>query len=202
MNLTRRKTLQFFCAAVAVAAVPAAVVAAAPEIVPEVVKRPPAWAVGTPDGWDWDVIYAETEEQAKKIWLEEKVGYSECGCSEIDQSKYQWYRERYHQDMQCEVCDNSGIEASRQPTWDDQDVKTGDHNWFAVGFGTHCGRCGSETYRDDGGHIVEGEVVCGECMELADWDIVDPDEAEELREIHGRDCTCSDSRYHSSRIRT
>lgn len=132
----------------------------------------PAWSVGTPGEWDWQVIKAATEHEAKIAWLSDMHSIEPCekcaghpveGC-ECEAAEYM-----------------SGIDADRRPEWDGKTVVAGDATWFSAGLGAYCGRCGSEAFRDDGGRAVKAEVVCEDCMTIEDWDVVNPERAAEMR---------------------
>jgi hypothetical protein len=166
-EITRRDALALAGAAVLAAAIPPAEAAIAPTAPPL-----PAWAVGTPGEWNWQAVEALTEHEAKLAWIRDQYQIEECedGCGGSDE-------------CDCEFCDHlRSLEADRKPKWDGKSVTAGDTTWFASGLGAYCDRCSYETSRDECGHVVNNEVVCEQCMTLADWDIVDPEHAAELRE--------------------
>ena len=171
---------QFICTAVAAAAMPLPVplaIKAAPAASPLL----PAWTVGTPGEWDWQVVRAKTNEDAVTAWAEESGYYKGEDCSDGP-------------DCECDFCwQTAGVDADRQERWDNIDVTAGDEHWFKAGMGSNCKRCGYETFQEEGGRFVAGAVVrgdcmtfgaviCGDCMTLADWEIVDPERAAELRD--------------------
>ena len=164
MNHLSRREMLIGAAAVAVAAnIPAAI--AAPSVPAEVL---PAWVVGTAGEFDWQHVTGRTAEEAIHNFLCERIGGD--GCEEGNEP-----------DCDCEWCSTiGGLEVERKPMWDGKDdVTPGD--WLRSGTGHICSRCSYETFREEGGHGVGDEAVCAECMELADWDIVDPEHAAELR---------------------
>jgi hypothetical protein len=167
-----RRALLLGTSAVAVAAVlPVAPVVQA--VAKPVAPPLPTWIVGTPGEGDHYVIRALTYEDAVRFrcepcWYaddpdpEEGVGGPDCEC--------------------CDCTSNRGYEATRVQAWDGRrkDSITGG-DWVEAGFQADCSRCGYEATRDDNGRSIGGEAVCGDCMTLADWDIVDPEYAAELR---------------------
>jgi hypothetical protein len=161
-ELSRRELLIGAVAVAAVANIPALQALAAPA------EALPAWVVGTPGEFDWQHVTGRTAEDAIRNFVCEQVGGD--GCEEGGEP-----------DCDCEWCYTiGGLEAERKPMWDGKrDVTPGD--WLRSGTGHVCSRCGYETFREEGGHGVGDEAVCAECMELADWDIVDPEHAAELR---------------------
>ena len=83
----------------------------------------------------------------------------------------------------CGACTaRDGYEATRTSAWDgrpEESITAGD--WIAEGFDACCDRCGHECSQDGGARSVNGVAVCEDCLTLADWDIVDPDLAAEMR---------------------
>lgn len=128
----------------------------------------PAWIVGTDGDWNWSVIRMPTESEAIAFWKEDHFGFV-CDCPENEPDT-------------CDGC-NCGHEAERMPKWDDIDVRAGDATWFKAGMGANCSRCWEESFYDNGDHAVGNIVVCQGCMTLADWEIIDPEYAAELRVI-------------------
>ena len=132
--------------------------------------RLPAWMVGTPDEYDWQVIRAATEEEAIAEWLDD-VGI-ECECGEVLDSGEVIGPE------DCYRCSHS-VEAERSTYFDDIDnPKAGD--WLRAGMGAHCSRCDEEVHVEAGGHAIGDEAVCEDCMTLEDWRIADPARAAEM----------------------
>lgn len=155
----------------------AAVVAASslPTIVPIVeastpAKVIPAWVVGSDGEFNWQHIIAKTEREALRMFAQE------CGDYE-DDCEHDSYEEG------CDCCMAIGsYDAERKPMWDGKrygDITPGD--WLRSGSGHVCSRCGYETFREEDGHAIGDEAVCPDCMTLADWDIVDPERAAEMR---------------------
>lgn len=133
----------------------------------------PAWVVGTPGEFDWQHIIAKTEDQARRFFAAEVIG-GDPACEEGGLP-----------DCECDFCEKLGqVEAERKPMWDGKpynSITPGD--WLRSGTGHICSRCSYETFREEGGHGVGNEAVCEECMTLADWEIVDPEHAAELRAL-------------------
>lgn len=129
----------------------------------------PAWIVGSPDEFDWQLVRAATSDDALRERVTDYTGMSAC---EPD---------RLEDECQCEFCYYTrAFEVERVPSFDAIAEPTpGD--WIRSGSGHACSRCSYETFRDADGHGVGDEAVCEECMTLADWDIVDPEYAAELR---------------------
>lgn len=164
---SRRNFLALSGAAIAASVVPFTA-AAAP--VAAVVKAPlPTWIVGTPGEWDHEIIRAATREAAICFRAEE------CDADEDDEPPEGGF---------CECCactDAAGYEATRVPQWDGRPVKAiSSGDWLDVEFCANCERCGYETDHEYG-HSVSGKAICEDCMTLADWDIVDPERAAEMR---------------------
>ena len=136
-----------------------------------------AWVVGTPGEWDHQMIRASSFESAQRFWINETTGLTGCERSG-DPSQ--------DEECDCAFCIQSP-EATRVPAWDDKtpDTITGP-DWLAVGFETTCARCGMETGCDNG-DVVGRDVVCHDCMTLADWWIVDPEAAAEKEVEQGPD---------------
>jgi hypothetical protein len=163
-NLSRREVLIGAAAVAAAANIPALPTMAAPaEIMP-------AWVVGSEGEFNWQHIVARTEREARRFFAQEVGDYEE----DCDHAAYQDY---------CGCCEAiAQYDAERKPMWDGKgynEITPGD--WLRSGTGHVCSRCSYETFPQEGGHGVGDEAVCEECMELADWDIVDPAHAAELR---------------------
>jgi hypothetical protein len=155
--MNRREVLLGAAALAAAAQLPTAAVA----------KQPlPAWAVGTPGEFNWQRIIAKTAEEAEGIFRNENCEF-EC-----------------EEDAPCGECDGCTMEviAERKPVWDGI-VNPTPADWLRAGSGTFCSRCSYETFPEENGHPVVDEAVCEDCMTLADWDIVDPARAAELRAV-------------------
>lgn len=160
-DISRREVLLGAIAVTAAAALPTipAPAAMAPEALP-------AWAVGTPGEFNFQHIVAKTAEEAEKIFRAE-------WCDDSCEGE---------EDAPCGACDACCLEvnATRVEIWDGKkDTTSGD--WLEAGMGTYCARCSYECFADNGAKPVNGEAVCEECMTLADWDIIDPEHAAELR---------------------
>lgn len=168
MSELNRREMLVGAAAVAIAAnIPALPSVSAP---PEII---PAWVVGTPGEFDWQHIIAKTEDQARRFFAAEVIG-GDPACEEGALPDCE---------CECNFCEKlAQVEAERKPMWDGKpyySITPGD--WLRSGTAHICSRCSYETFREEGGHGVGDEAVCEECMELADWDIVDPERAAEIR---------------------
>ena len=163
-DISRRDVLVGTAAIVAVANLPTIPMQATP------VEVLPAWVVGSEGEFNWQHIIARTEREAKKFFAQECGDY-EDDCDHAD------YTEG------CDCCEAiAAYDAERKPMWDGvpyDSITPGD--WLRSGTGHVCSRCSYETFPQEGGHGVGKEAVCEECMELADWDIVDPERAAEIR---------------------
>jgi hypothetical protein len=164
MTVSRREALLLGASAVAMAALP--VTRVAPSAVAAPTAPMPAWAVGTPGEFNFQHIIARTAVEAERIFRSEYCtdsceGEEECPCGD------------------CDFCCLEVV-ADRVVVWDGKEY-VGSADWFEAGMGTHCARCGYETFPDTG-YIVTGDVVCEDCMRLPDWDIVDPQRAADMRE--------------------
>lgn len=137
----------------------------------------PSWAVGTPGEDNWKVIQAATAELAKRAWVSDHYGAQMAeNCNEDGNCP---------ESTCCEFCyqlNGFDLDAERHEEWDGKAVEAGDATWFASGLGAYCTRCDFETCPDSGGHLVEKEIVCDDCMTIADWWIVDPETARDLAE--------------------
>jgi len=169
-GISRRQALTLgLGAAAAVAVAPAAVAALS---APAPLVSGTAWAVGTPGEFNFQAIFAATEEEAIAGWLAEYGVAGEC-----EQGGPAGVKE----DCDCEACYYAReLEPARMPEWDGKsEVSSGD--WISVGWGAHCSRCGEECFGDDGARSVAGKAVCGDCVTLADLDLVDPAAAADRR---------------------
>jgi hypothetical protein len=166
-NLSRREVFIGAAAVVAAASIPAISAIPAAAAPAELI---PAWVVGSEGEFNWQHVVARTERQALRFFAQE------CGDYEEDCDHDS------HQD-DCDCCDAiASYTAERKPMWDGKregEITPGD--WLRSGTGHVCSRCSYETFPEEGGHGVGNEAVCEECMELADWDIVDPERAAEIR---------------------
>jgi hypothetical protein len=130
----------------------------------------PVWLVGTPGEYNWQAVRALTEVEARLRWVCDFVGDDKCDDGGEPKD-----------DCDCDFCCNfRDVDAQRYPQLDAKDTIT-PADWLKVGVGHVCSRCGEEAGPDDA-HAVGAEAVCEYCMKLADWDIVDPERAAEIRE--------------------
>ncbi|WP_345820409.1 hypothetical protein ABC766_00060 [Methylobacterium fujisawaense] len=168
--LSRRSFLAAAGAAATVAGLPAgASVPVAP--VAKAVKPPlPTWIVGTPGEWDHEIIRAASREAAVLMRCDDCEGADDEDFAGPD-------------GCECEPClARSGYEATRVPEWDGRpESSIGSGDWLDRGSEAICSRCDYETAKEMGGWNINGKAVCEDCMTLADWDIVDPERAAELR---------------------
>jgi hypothetical protein len=145
IQMSRRSFLGSFAG---VAALPlAAAVKAAPlgsasaaEIIASAPPLPPMWAAGTPGDFDWQPISADTAEEAFAKW---------CDHSGMSLDKRPPF---------------SNEAVRRMPLWDGrtpEQVRPAD--WIEGGLGHRCQRCDCEAMADSA-TVLEGEVVCRECM--------------------------------------
>lgn len=166
-DINRRQALSLGFAAATMAVLPASAKLAPIEAIAPAAPTP-SWIVGTPGEYDWQHIVAKTEFEARRIFVQEWKCYGEhCQHSE------------YQED--CEFCETlHSSEVQRMEAWDGHnEVSSAD--WLKQGLGTLCDRCANECHRDCGAHIVGSDAVCEDCMTLADWDLVDPTTAAEMR---------------------
>jgi hypothetical protein len=164
----RRAFLQSVAASAVVVVIPSVPAIAVPTAGANVPKNV-AWAVGTWGERDWTDIFAPDEATAKRFWAEEQFGDCECGKPGDDDEGY--------------VCDGCSVDLGvrRIPEWDNE-RPTKNIDWLNAGIGTICDRCSDEVDPECDGHVVGNEAVCSHCMELADWEIISPQRAAELRE--------------------
>ncbi|KQP31411.1 hypothetical protein [Methylobacterium sp. Leaf100] len=169
-NTNRRQFIALGGAAAAALALPPAPAATALPIGTITPKPPmPTWIVGTPGESDHEVIRAMTREAAIRFRAED--------CDDDDEDRPEG------QTCECHACSASGgYEATRVEQWDGRrrDSIT-DSDWLDAGFDANCARCGDVANREDDGRNVNGKAICGDCMKLADWEIVDPEIAAEMR---------------------
>lgn len=165
-TLNRRELLALTAASAAVAVIPTL-----PAIATPVTAEPPllAWAVGTDGEFNWQDIRARTADEARRIFAAEEVGGDDC-------------EEVGKEDCECDFCGAfANVDANRIEQWDNIE-NTSAADWLRAGMGAICSRCSYETFREENGHAVGNEAVCEECMTLADWHLIDPERAAELRE--------------------
>jgi len=156
--MNRRELLLGSTALIISVNIPAIEISAKPEVIP-------AWIVGTPGEFNWQHIIAKTAEKAERIFRDENCEFeceegSPCG--------------------ECYGCTMEVI-AERKPILDGI-VNPTPADWLRAGSGTYCSRCSYETSPEENGHPVADEAVCEECMTIADWDVIDPKHAADLRE--------------------
>jgi len=131
--------------------------------------------VGTPGKHDGAHIMARSLKEAFQIWGEERG--TMCGTDECERC----YERGDEPNKPC-TCDPNYY-AKRFPKWDNLGHEATPADWLTAGFGYICDRCGNEDGFGDG-HVINGDAVCVDCMELADWKIADPDYyAEQIDEL-------------------
>jgi hypothetical protein len=151
MVLSRRAFLVGASAAVAASIAPvlpahvATVTVAAPAAVAEPLL---AFAVGTPGDYDWQHIIAKSAEEAWRIWMEERGEF-----------------ENVIEGEPLPAFDPEMV--TRVEAWDGKGGTTS-ADWFAVGLGHVCDRCGYETSPEEGGRAVGDDAVCEGCLTWAD----------------------------------
>lgn len=148
MTLSRRQFLLTATAAAIAPAIPALPASASPVVMSIDLASGPdllAFAAGTEGEFDWQVFFGRTAEEALK-----------------EATRYFGYD------------DDDGppgyFEFRRVDKWDHRgsaDAVTG-ADWIRAGMGHICSRCSYETFADYGGHVVDEEVVCEECVTFAD----------------------------------
>jgi len=150
--MDRRQFLIGAAAGAALPLVPTAV-AAAP-VAPPVLH--PVWAIGTESGRDWQLLRAPTLRDAMLEWMDER-GSCE-GCTPED-------------------CECYGApEGHRVKALDDKLETTGRNEAHRIaGWMGTCERCNwDECDPSDYYVLPDDELVCHECMTLADWKTEDP----------------------------
>lgn len=167
--LSRRAVLASAGAAAVVAGLPAGTSVPVATVTKAMKPPLPTWIVGTPGEWDHEIIRAATRELAVRLRCDDCEGEDDEDFAGPD-------------GCECEPClARGGYEATRVPQWDGRNsINSGD--WLDIGQEALCSRCDYETAKEMGGHNVGGKAVCEDCMTLADWDIVDPERAAEIRE--------------------
>lgn len=168
-DLSRRDALRLGAAAIVATVVPppASAVAATPASEPMV-----SWIVGTPGEYDWQRVWARTEESAIRKYIAEHGAGATCNAAEGELA--------VGEECDCEHCHIlRSVEVERRPEWDNKENIT-DVDWLSIGWGTFCARCDGETSVDCS-YAVGGNVICDACMTFEDWDVINPEIAAELR---------------------
>lgn len=165
--ITRRFLLAAAAMTAASAAIP--VSAAAPTPAPHVGHRLPAWIVGTEGEFDYEMVRASTAADAIAARVAELTGQDRCSCAPGDFDG-------------CAYCDIApSYDAYRVEVFDTLERDPTGAEWFSAGLGTHCDRCGFETHPETGGVAIGKFAICEDCLTLADWDVIDPQRAAEMR---------------------
>ncbi len=177
--IPRRQFLALGASAAASAALPATPIAceAAAAPIPNTVM----WIVGTPGEADWQPVRALSFDEARRFRAIEEWG--ECEAEDEPRHRDE------HGVCQCDYCSRlAGYEARRQEAWDDKKADdVTDADWFRARMDAHCSRCMDHADPEYGGAIVADQVICEDCMTIADWEQVDPEYAAELRGEMGDD---------------
>lgn len=148
-----------------------AVGAAAAPLLPEAIAAPvapavplfPAWSVGTPGEYNWKTFFAATKDRAIELYRQAMIdddGMDEDTAAECD----------------LEANDMKHFE----PDTEGEHYMTA-QDAYDAGWGHICDRCGVEE-SPSMWRPVSDKAVCDDCMTLADWQIIDPEHAAELRE--------------------
>ena len=119
----------------------------------------PMWAAGTPGDFNWQPVAAETPQQAYAKWLETS------GIPDGSRPVFS------------EAC------ARRMTEWDGkqpEDIRPAD--WIDGGLGHCCSRCDGETGHESA-RVIEGDVVCFECMTYGES--LDEDDERGMEELVG-----------------
>jgi hypothetical protein len=161
--MTRRFLLAAAAVTTAAAAIPAVPALAAEVAAPAAAPPLPAWVVGTPGEYNWEIVRASTSEKAIELW-----------CADNCQHDYE---EDEHGNpaspCECVACAWE-TRASRADQFDDI-AKPTPGDWMRAGLGYTCSRCSEETDPQNTGHAVGDEAVCEGCMKLVDWQVADPE---------------------------
>lgn len=164
MNISRRTFLTGMAGAAVAPLVPALSVASPVNVIGVDVATGPSiqtwtmWAVGSdPESFDWRPIAADSEMSALEKWF---------GLTGNDPADFRG---------------NIAECVQRVAIWDDLGpVKVRPGDWIDAGMGHHCFRCDCECWADAGARNLDGEVVCEECITIAD--IVAHDEPDDVIE--------------------
>lgn len=140
-GLTRRGVLALGAAAATAAAVPPAL--SLPVSAPTVKPATTIWVGGTDGEMDWHCFDAKSEADAMKQLL------------------------RYHDVPDGET--RPYLQVQRAPSMDGlRPREIGRADWIRARLGTLCDRCDDECFGDNNGRVIAGEVVCDECLTIAD----------------------------------
>ncbi|MCV9964750.1 hypothetical protein OIU34_22930 [Pararhizobium sp. BT-229] len=145
VRLSRRSFLGSFAGLAALplaASAKAASLASAPaaDIIASAPPLTPMWAAGTPGEFDWQPFSANSAEEAFSKWCDH-VGYTAENRPVFSSAAVQ-----------------------RVKAWDGRTPdQISPADWIRGGLGHGCERCQSEVMADCA-TVIEGEVVCHECM--------------------------------------
>lgn len=131
IDLSRRAMLQAGVTALFTAGMPISTIGAVPRALPAVL---PVWTIGTFGEMDWQIIAAETEQDAIREWL------NISGNTDPDEAV-----------------------TVRQPEMDGKTLAEQERIWFGQGITLYCGECGSEASLDEEGIATSEQIYCGEC---------------------------------------
>lgn len=163
MGETRR---QFICAGIATATLLSAGVSvvAPTNDVPKLL----AFIVGTPGESNWECVHAASESEALLQYVSDNCGLNSCADSGgADECECEF----------CEAMRNYDVDRVKQFDGVEAPARA---DWIRAGLGSLCERCDYET-DNSSCEIIDGCVVCHECMKYEDWLIADPERAEEMR---------------------
>ncbi len=149
--LTRRFILAAAAASAAAAALPAGAVAPSPAP-----PMPPArtWYAIL---WDEHAVMrpAGSAEEAVLDWLEEQTGRRACETPEAGE------------DCACEFCNDRAqiLDVYHEPSVDGREEVT-KHDYYNAGFGVCCQGCDEPyAFKEQGGAIVDGDILCEDCAD-------------------------------------
>lgn len=173
MKATRREFLSGAVALAAAEAMPFGPALGAPIAVVPIEAPTFAFVVGTPGEHDGQFVRAHNAREALEKWIDERWSYGPEGPSAD--------RECPHCEALPCTCDVNKL-VTRVPAWDAFDGEPTSGDWIDRGFGHICERCNYEIGDSSDGYNVRGEAVHSDCMELADWKLVDPERYAEIVE--------------------
>lgn len=149
-------------AAAAIPPLPALAVEAAPAAPQPLL---PAWVVGRPDCFDWEIVRTNSADDALRQIALSRAGGLSCQCEETED---------------CDFCGAlQELEVIRVAHMDNIEKPT-PADWLRADCGHCCSRCGYETFPEEGAHPIGDEAVCEECMTPEDWQIADPERYAEM----------------------
>jgi hypothetical protein len=170
MAVTRRQALKCMAVSLAAAAAPPAL-SLAPEEIAASAPLLPAWTVGTIGEYDWQCIRAPDAQSAILEYLENETGWRACIEANVEIAGAS--------ECECDFCiARRRLDVKRVEAFD-AIVNPTRLDWLEAGLGKLCERCDYEV-DNSSAEVVDGDVVCHDCMTLADWRIADPERAAEM----------------------